>query len=268
MNRRGGCIAIGLGWLAVSVLGCGRTNDAGSTNAGNARSGPLLALVAASTKDAVREVADRFTRESGVEVKLSADASSKLAQQIVNAAPADVFLSANEQWADFVKDKGFAQEVRPLFGNTLVLVVPAGNPSHVAGPEDLRGAAVKKIAVAGPAVPAGIYARQALRGLNMWDELEKQRKIVAGENVRTTLTYVEQAEVDAGVVYGTDAKISSKVQTVYTFAPSTHDKIVYPLVLLHSGAKNEAARKYFDFLCSDQAAKVFYKYGFVPLSGK
>ncbi len=268
MNRRGGCIAIGLGWLAVSVLGCGRTNDAGSTCAGKVTSGPLLALVAASTKDAVREVSDRFTRQSGVEVKISADASSKLAQQIVNAAPADVFLSANEEWADFVKDKGFALEVRPLFGNTLVLVVPAGNPSHVAGPEDLSGAAVQKVAVAGPAVPAGIYARQALRGLKLWDELEKQRKIVSGENVRTTLAYVEQAEVDAGVVYGTDAKITPKVQTVYTFAPSTHDKIVYPLVLLHSGTKNEAARKYFDFLCSDQAAEVFYGYGFVPLPPK
>src|SRR6185436_19773521 len=104
----------------------------------------------------------------------------------------------NEKWADFVKEKGFAHETKPLLGNTLVIVVPKENPAKVSKPEDLSGPAVKKIAVAGPTVPAGIYARQALTKLKLWDDLEQQKKIVPGENVRVALTYVERGETEAG----------------------------------------------------------------------
>lgn len=246
--------------VLLLAAGCQRGQP---SHSGSAARPPLFALVAASTKDAVQEAAAQFTKESGIEVKISADDSSKLATQIVHDAPADVFLSANQKWADFVKDKGFGVEMRPLLGNTLVIVVPQGNPAQVAKPEDLTAPAVKKVAVAGPTVPAGIYARQALAKLKLWDELEQQKKIIVGENVRVALTYVERGEAEAGIVYGTDARITDKVQAVHTFAPETHDKIVYPLVLVRPG--RDDARKFYNYLLSPAAAEVFRKHGFTRL---
>jgi molybdate transport system substrate-binding protein len=248
------------GLLALlGVCGCGGEGPPGG--------GPVLCLAAASTQNAVEEVAAGFTAEGGGAVQVNPDASSKLAQQVVNGAPADLFLSADEKWADYVKEKGFAAEVCPLLGNTLVIVVPRGNPGNVHKPEDLTGPAVNKVAVAGAAVPAGIYARQALTRLKLWDGLEGAKKVVAGENVRVTLAYVERGEAEAGVVYGTDARVSDRVEKAYEFDPATHDRIVYPLVLLKAGAKNEAARKFYERLRSPAAGQVFRKHGFRTLDG-
>jgi molybdate transport system substrate-binding protein len=241
--------------LVLAVLGGCRDSDPPPR--------PVLIFAAASTKDAVAEAAAAFTQQSGIAVKISDDDSSRLAAQIVNGAPADLFLSANEKWADHVKEKGLAQASLPLFGNTLVLVVPRGNPAKVAKPADLTGPTVKRVAVAGPTVPAGIYARQALKALDVWDQLGQ--RVVSGENVRVTLTYVERDEVEAGIVYATDAKISDRVEQVYAFAGSTHDPIRYPLVLLERGADHPAARRFCDFLASPEAAKIFTKHGFTRL---
>lgn len=216
----------------------------------------------------MREAATAFTAETGAEVKLNSDDSSKLATQIVNEAPADLFLSANEKWAEFVQAKGFAQETVALLGNRLVIVVPRGNPARVVQPQDLATPAVRRLALAGPTVPAGIYARQALAQLNVWNELDRGKKVIEGENVRVALTYVERGEVEAGIVYATDAAVSNRVEAVYTFAADTHDPIVYPLVLLKAGEKNEAARGFYTFLRSRRAADIFQKHGFRFLAGR
>jgi molybdate transport system substrate-binding protein len=254
--------------LCCMLLGCGRGFQPTSPAGGPGPSESVLVLVAASTKDAVQEIAAQFSAETDIAVKINADDSSKLATQITHDAPGDIFLSANEKWAMFVKNKGFAQEVMPLLGNALVIVVPKGNPSQVSKPADLIAPGVKRVALAGPTVPAGIYARQALKSLELWNELEKEKKVVAGENVRVTLTYVERGEVDAGIVYATDARISEKVEVVYTVAPATHDPIVYPLVLTKAGAKNPAARQFYDYLQSPPAAATFKNNGFARLAGK
>jgi molybdate transport system substrate-binding protein len=218
--------------------------------------------VAASTKNTVTEIASAFKDETQIEVRISADDSSKLAMQIVQEAPAQLFLSANEKWADYVKEKGFAHETRLLLGNKLVLVTPKGNPANVHGAEDLSKAAVRRVAVAGPTVPAGIYARQALKNLKAWDSLEAGKKIISGENVRVTLAYVEQGEVDAGIVYATDAKISDRIDLVYTFPATSHEPIYYPLVLLNAGDSSAAARSFFEFIQSDRAREIFASHGF------
>jgi len=251
--------------LLFAIAGCQRGADHPQAVIGQDQQ-PVVAFVAASTTDAVREIASAFTTEQKAEVKINADDSSKLALQISVDAPAHVFLSANEKWADHVKEKGFAGEIKVLLGNALVIVVPKGNPARVHAPKDLAGAAVKRIAVAGPTVPAGIYARQSLEKLNIWDGL--QEKVVPGENVRGTLAYVERGEVDAGIVYATDAKVSDKVEMVYAFDPAVHDPIRYPLVLLKEGQKNPAARAFFDCLQTPSAGEVFKKYGFTFLGGK
>jgi len=241
--------------VALAATSCGR--------GANDRDGAVLVLAAASTKEAVQEAAAVFRRDGGAEVTLQADDSSRLATQIVQGAPADLFLSANERWADFVKDKGFAQESMLLLGNRLVLIVPKGNPAHIAQPADLTRPAVRHVAVAGPTVPAGLYGRQALQKLGLWDDLEP--RIVAGQNVRVTLAYVERGEVEAGIVYATDARLTDRVETVHEFAADTHDPIRYPLVLLKAGQEHSAARRFYAFLQTAEAAAIFQKHGFTRL---
>jgi molybdate transport system substrate-binding protein len=255
MSARSGLL---VACTVLALAGCrGATGDRPGQQADH---GPVLVLAAASTKDAVRDIAAAFTWEGNGEVRISADDSAKLAQQIAEGAPAHLYLSANEKWADFVADKGLAQESTPLLGNSLVIVVPAGNPAGVRTPQDLARPEVKRLAVAGPAVPAGLYARQALRKLGLWGELEK--KVVSGENVRLTLAFVERGEVEAGIVYATDAKITGRVEQVHEFDPGTHELIRYPLVLLRAGQDHPAARRLYDYLRTPGAAEVFRKYGF------
>jgi molybdate transport system substrate-binding protein len=244
----------------IAVSGCRGGTDSALTGRT-----PVLVLVAASTKDAIEEVTAAFSTNDGGDIKVSADDSSRLATQIVNGAPAHLFLSANEKWADHVRDKGLAQEVTPLLGNALVIVVPKGNPAGVRKPDDLARAALKKLAIGGPTVPAGIYARQALKTLKLWEQVEGHA--VSGENVRVALAYVERGEAEAGIVYATDARITDKVEQVCTFPESTHDPIRYPLVLLKAGEGNLRARRFYDFLRSPSAAGIFKKHGFTWLEG-
>jgi molybdate transport system substrate-binding protein len=259
-------------WLVAGIVaalsGCGRGPDRSTADHDGGGPESVVVFAAASTKDALQEIAIQFTDETKVRVKINADDSAKLAMQIAQDAPAHLFLSANEKWADFVVEKGFAQTANALLGNTLVIVVPKGNPAKIAKPADLTGPDVKRIALAGPKVPAGIYARQALKKLELWDSLEEAKKTTAAENVRVALTYVERNECEAGIVYGTDAKVSNRIELVYTFDAAAHDPIRYPLVLTQDGQKLPGARAFHDFLRSPTAAKVFQQHGFTVLDGK
>ncbi len=156
-----------------------------------------------------------------------------------------------------------ALESTPLLGNRLVLIVPAGNPAKVTGLADLTSGSVKRLALAGPTVPAGMYARQALAKLDLLPSLEDDRKIVDGENVRVALTFVERGEADAGIVYATDAEIVLGVKVVATIDPNLHEKIVYPLVLLKQSADDPRARQFYEYLQSPDAAAVFDEFGFI-----
>jgi molybdate transport system substrate-binding protein len=247
--------------VIVIALGCAATLAFGTgCRQGDKRQAAIVALVAASTSDAMREAAAVFQQESGAQVTLQADDSSRLANQILQGAPAELFLSASERWTQVVQDKGLAQESVVLLGNQLVIVAPRGNPARVTGPKDLTLPAVKHLAVAGPAVPAGMYAREALKSLKLWDVLEP--RIVSGQNVRVTLAYVERGEAEAGIVYATDARITDRVQVVHEFAAGTHAPIRCPLVLLKTAQDVPAARTFYQFLQSPRAAAIFRKYGF------
>jgi molybdate transport system substrate-binding protein len=256
--------------LAFALLaGCGRTENpaAGDGKAADAAATSVvpIVLVAASTKNAVEEAAAEFAK-SGGEVKISASASNALATQIVAGGEAHLFLSANQQWADVVEKAGKSSRSRKLLTNGLVLVVPAGNPAGVKSPADLTSEKVKKIALAGDKVPAGQYAQQALTAAKLYEGLVAANKIVRGHDVRSTLTYVERGEAEAGIVYSTDAMITKAVEVVHEFDPATYDKIVYPLVLLKAAEGNERAVKFYEFLGSEAAAGVFKKHGFVMLA--
>jgi molybdate transport system substrate-binding protein len=244
--------------LLAGLAGCGRRTDSESNR--------VEVYCAASTQDAVRELADTFSQEQGIAVVVSAGDSSRLATQIAHEAPADLFLSAAQEWADYLRKNGEVAESVSLLGNQMVLIVPRGNPAAISKPADLTGRAVQRVAVAGPTVPAGMYARQALGKLGLWKRLEEQGTILSGENVRTVLAYIERGEAEAGIVYATDARITEKVETVYRFPDKSHELIRYPLMLLRHGARNEMARRLYNFLRSPRAAKVFRQHGFTWLA--
>jgi molybdate transport system substrate-binding protein len=225
----------------------------------------LVVSAAASTKEVMEALAAKFRTETGTEVKLNLGPSSGLAVQIEAGAPTDLFLSANQQWADDVSKAGLAESSVRLLTNQLVLVVPKDNPARVKQPQDLLLPAVKKIALAGEKVPAGMYAAQALTKLDLLQKLTDAEKIVRGEDVRSALSYVERGEAEAGIVYSTDVTAAPGVTQVYEFDPKLHDEIVYVLVLLKHGSENPAANSFFQFLQSDKANDVYAKFGFTRI---
>jgi molybdate transport system substrate-binding protein len=224
-------------------------------------------LAAASTKDAAEELAASFEKHTGTRVLVSAGPSNALAAQIAAGAPADLFLSANEKWAQHIQEQGLAEEVAPLLTNGLALIVPRNNPGQVKSPTELAGRRVKRVALAGENVPAGIYAEQALRELGLYDLLVGANKIVRGQDVRVTLGYVARGEAEAGIVYDTDARIEANVMVVDRFDPKLFDPIVYPLVLVKREPANPAARTLYKHLRSAEAVNVFEKFGFQRLMG-
>jgi molybdate transport system substrate-binding protein len=224
----------------------------------------ITVLAAASTKDALAEVAQAFQKETGIEIRISPGASNTLAQQIIHGAPAEVFISASPEWVDAIDKEGLVAEQVALLENQLVIVTNQNSPP-VTSPDDLKREDVKRVALAGEKVPAGKYAQQALTFHKVYDFLVTAGRIVRGDDVRATLAYVERGEADAGIVYSTDAKIAPDVTVSYTFDSASHDKIVYPAALLAGANANAAARQFYDHLSSPAAGEIFAKHGFVPL---
>lgn len=226
----------------------------------------VLILAAASTSEAVEHVARKFEQKFGTKVEISSGASNALAQQILAGAPADVFLSANEKWADEVAQHGFARDIQPLLTNRLVIVVPKSNPANVRVPNDLIRDEVHRLALAGENVPAGMYADQALKSLGLFSRINDAGKIVRGQDVRVAFRYVEQNEADAGIVYATDAVASKNCQVVHTFEPDAHNPVIYPAALIRREAENPEGKMFFDYLFSEEAISIFRERGFAPMS--
>lgn len=230
-----------------------------------ANDSPLI-FAAASTKDALDEVVKSFELIHRAKVRVSYAGSNALANQIVNGAPAAVFLSADEPWMDFVQEKGRVVNTsrRDLIRNELVLIAPVA--SSVGAITIERGFPLAtilgggRLAVANPeAVPAGKYARAALEHFNVWSAVEA--KLARTENVRSALMFVARAEAPLGVVYKTDALAEPRVKIVGTFPRSSHPRIVYPVALVR-GRDHETAKKFFDFLRDERAVAIWKKYGF------
>ncbi len=233
----------------ASLVSCGKRE----------RTPEVLVLAAASVGDAVEDVARAFETDTGTRVLVSIGGSNALARQAIAGAPADLFLSASEVWGDEVVDGVDGARAVDLLTNRLVLVAPSGGVGEVRAPADLVRRGVGRVALAGEAVPAGVYAEQALRSLALWDAVEP--RVVRGESVRFALAYVERAEADAAIVYATDAAASDGVRVVHEFAPEMHDPIVYPLVLL-----TEEGRGLFEFMQGPEAAGVFARHGFARIN--
>ena len=220
---------------------------------------PILVLAAASLSDVLPLVARAWAAEGGGPVRFSFDATSRLAPQATQGAPADVFFSADQEWMDWLRDRGGVDEgtIRDFLGNRLVVVVPAGRPAP-AGPEDL--AAVRRLALAGENVPAGRYARSALEGLGVWSAVERQ--VVRGGSVRGTLEWVVRGEVDAGIVYKTDALAQPGVTVAFDVPEDAHGAVRYPAAVLATAPHPTEAVAFLDFAESDRGKAVFAAAGF------
>jgi molybdate transport system substrate-binding protein len=246
--------------LAVAAVGV--------TPAVPAFAADVTVFAAASLKEAMDAQAKRFEAATGNKVIVAYAASNALARQIEGAAPADLFISADLDWMDYVEQRHLvAPGTRvTLLRNSLVLVEPASGTSalRIAPGFGLAAALGQdKIAMANPdSVPAGIYAKAALEALGVWGGVAKQ--VARTENVRAALALVSRGEAPLGIVYGTDAFADRNVRIVDTFPPNTHPPILYPAAVLAS-SKSPAAKPLLDFLRTADAGKVWQQFGFGPV---
>jgi len=235
--------------------------------AGAAGDAPVVVFAAASLTDALGAVGKAYETKTGKQVVFSFAASSALARQIEASSGADMFLSADSDWMDYLDDKGLIAHAtrHDLLGNHLVLISPADLKVSlkIAPHFDLAGALGNgKLAIADPdSVPAGKYARSALTALGVWSTVSNH--LAPAENVRVALAYVARGEAPLGIVYTTDAMSEPKVRIVDVFPDSSHAAIVYPAALTKDA--KPGAKAFLDFLEGPDAAAIFSKDGFVIL---
>jgi len=224
----------------------------------------LNVSAAASLTDAMKELATSYEASSGDTLVFNFGASSTLARQIQEGAPVDVFFSADEEKMDSLDKRGLLAggSRRSLLSNSLVVVVAADSPLALGAMTELAEARFRAIALAEPqTVPAGIYAKQYLQKVGLWSRLAD--RVVPTENVRAALAAVESGNVEAGIVYKTDALISRKVRVAWEVPRAEGPEISYPVAALKTSAQPEAARKFVAYLSSERCLGIFAKYGFV-----
>lgn len=230
------------------------------------RAEEITVFAAASLSDALREIAKTYETASGEKLLFNFAASSTLALQIKQGAPADLFFSADEAKMNELAKGGLivAETRRSLLSNTLVIVINAEDGTTLAAPDDLAKTAIRRIALAEPqTVPAGIYAKEYLRKVGLWEKISD--KLVPTENVRACLAAVEGGNADVGIVYKTDALISKKVKAAFEVPAGDAPLISYPAAVLKASKHADAARKFIIYLASPEASAVFTRYGFLPM---
>ena len=245
-------------WLLVVTLffatepACGRGDDS-----------PVLVFAAASLVNAMPEIEDGFEATHDGSLSISFGGSQALAQQIRRGAPADVFISAGTFQASELVEEGLVDggEVEVLL-NRLVLLVRPG--AEVRSMQDLAGTSVNKIAIADPALaPAGRYAQESLTALGLWESV--QDRLIEAVDVRATMAYVESGNVDAAIVYKTDAAVAEGALVLDVVPPDSYSPVVYTAVLLKRPGRSLKAGEFMEFLTSETAAGVFEKFGFEPV---
>ena len=248
------CSALILFITIFSLIGCATQSSTPKTT--------LTISAAASLKEPLAELADIYQQKHpNIALIFNMGASGSLMAQIKQGAPVDIFFSAaNKQMEDLEKENLIDKTAnRQLLSNDLVLVAPVN--SQLKSFADLTGDTVKKIAIGEPdSVPAGSYARETLSTMNLYQSLTS--KFVLAKDVRQVLTYTATGNVDAGLVYATDAKLIKNIVVVATAPAESHPPIIYSVAVIKTSKYPNEAKQFWDFLLSDQAAAVFQKYGF------
>lgn len=224
-------------------------------------SASVTVYAASSLTNVMNDIVDAYQNKTGERVRVSYAGSSSLARQIENGAPADIYLSANTKWMDYLieKDEIEADTKVDLLRNSLVLIASKTTPKEntwqwFLGQKGLR------LSMADPRhVPAGIYGKQSLEKQYRWSEVKDN--IASGNNVRSALLFVERDEAPLGIVYKTDALLSKNVTIVEEFPADSHDPIVYPMAIVKNKNSDEVAA-FFRYLLSESAKNTFISYGF------
>ncbi|HDJ1439993.1 TPA: molybdate ABC transporter substrate-binding protein [Serratia rubidaea] len=248
-------------WLGGAVLASGLVMQASAAD-------KITVFAAASLTNALQEIATQYQQGKDVQVVSSFASSSTLARQIEQGAPADLFISADQQWMDYAIDK--QQMVKDsrytLLDNDLVLIAAKDSKLDKVAitPQTdwqqlLNG---ERLAVGDPDhVPAGIYAKEALQNLKAWSQLAP--KLARANNVRSAMALVERQETPLGIVYGSDALASNKVKVVGVFPADSHKPVEYPMAIVKDH-NSPTVSAFYTYLKSPQAAAVFKRYGFSP----
>jgi molybdate transport system substrate-binding protein len=232
-----------------------------------ARAQGLTIFAAASLTDAMRSLGTAWQQKGNPLPRLSFAASSALARQIEQGAPADLFLSADEPWMNYLQERNLivnGTRISPI-GNSLVLVAPADAARPVPLARDTNLAALLgpqgRIATGDPAhVPVGRYAQAALTWMGQWDAINP--RLARADRVRSALLLVERGEAPYGIVYATDAAISRGVRVVGTFPAESHTPVTYPFALMRRAEGNAQAQAFLAFLTGPEARPVWERYGF------
>jgi molybdate transport system substrate-binding protein len=227
----------------------------------------LTISAAASMQKALTDLQRNYEQEyPNVKLLLNYGASGALQQQIEQGAPVDLFFSASEEKFNEVLEKGLIEKQNSigLVSNELVLIQNKQSNHKISGFAGLSDSIIKRISIGTPeSVPAGNYAKETLESQNLWPQLEG--KIVFAKDVLQVLTYVESGNVDAGIVYKTDAFSSKKIEIVETAEPKSHSPIIYPLGVVKKSKQKEEAINFYNYLQSDKAKELFEEYGFIFL---
>ncbi|MEW6492374.1 MAG: molybdate ABC transporter substrate-binding protein [Cyanobacteriota bacterium] len=260
-----------IAWISVAfvvTVGCGEqaTKNAPS-KASTAQSQPVEITVsaAASMQDAMKAIKPLYKEQhANTKITYNFGSSGMLQQQIEQGAPVDVFVSAADKQMNALQEKNLLLEGtrKDLLKNQVVLVTPKNaKAANISDFKELTSSKVNRFSIGDPeSVPAGQYSKQVLTSLKLYDQLKA--KTVFAKDVRQVLSYVETGNVDAGIVYATDAKISDQVKIVATAPEDTHKPIIYPVAVLKSSKNPEIAKDFVQFLSSDKAKAVFEQYGF------
>ena len=246
--------------LAASLLGSGAAPARAAEE--------VTVFAAASLTDALTELAASYEKAGGAHVVLNFGSSSTLSRQIREGAPADLFLSADEAQMDTLDKRRLLRSGtrHPVLSNRLVVVVPSDSELKIGKTADLAAPRIRALALAEPqSVPAGVYAKEVLRRQGLWSKVID--RVVPTENVRAALAAVESGNVDAGIVYKTDAQISKKVRVAYEIPEAETPRIVYPFAVLAEAKDPAAAERLLAYLMSDEALAVFRRFGFLLAPG-
>ncbi|MBR9874198.1 MAG: molybdate ABC transporter substrate-binding protein [Vibrionaceae bacterium] len=224
----------------------------------------IKVYAASSMTNAINEISENFSDKFDVTVTPVYGGSSSIARQIMNGAPADIFISANTKWMDYLVGEKviLSDNVTSLVGNSLVLIAPKPSNTKAFNFSDGKAwqAALNdgRLALGNPtSVPVGMYAKESLTTLDVWKDI--QFSVAPAKNVRLALALVERGEAPLGIVYKTDALLTDKVTIVDEFASDTHSAIVYPAAMINDSTVSE---QFFRYLKTDEAKDVFIKYGF------
>ena len=255
--------------LIFTAVGCGST--ASTSNTEDKKPEITLTIsAAASLKDSMEEIKKVYTAENkNIKILYNFGASGTLEKQIEQGADADLFLSAAPKQMNDLKAKNLTDESTrvDLLGNKVVLIVPKDSAMTIDSFKALPENTARKIALGEPkAVPAGQYAEEIFTKLGILDKIKA--KAVYGNDVKQVLTWVEGGHADAGIVYETDAKTSSKVKVLLTAPQELYSPVIYPATVLKASKNTDAAKDFLKYLSSDKSKAIFEKYGFTFMPKK